>query len=551
MTEFFARLHRPKADTIEISDLLVEAKAGRYELPDFQRDLEWKKDDRIKLFDSIYRGFPIGDILFWEPEELQVGVVRFGPFVPAKRPGNPWLIVDGQQRLATLFGCLLLPERQGEEEEDDNDDWRFAFHVDLGRIVELPLGAAPEFLPLPIAIDTSRYLKWARNLPEERRDERTQAGDDFSKALRTYRIPFYVVRTRDRRLLQEVFERVNNTGRALSMEAVFNALFPGDQEGPGRLDEIVKELEALDFGQLQPDWLLQAVKAMVGMDPVSQFSAELRRMDEQDEALKTPGGTREELGKIHPRLKRAAIAAIELLQVAGIRRVETLPYALVLPPLMQFFDRFQAPCSASVRKKLHRFVWLVAASGAGQQHRSTYQRAAARLIRNKAQSEEAVASNLVAYSEDVLDSVSANHLVDQHDWRSGATRLVELALFELEPRELDTGAPIPVWEVLPEKGHKLFRRIWTRGVDELASSSANRLMSMASGRKSTSAILEQLAEPGLFAAPVSREVLESQAITQEAWSALQNGDRLSFLRLRAARIAEVVNNFLRARLSDA
>ncbi len=547
MTESLARLHRPKADTIEISDLLVEARAGKYELPNFQRDLEWKKEDRIKLFDSIYRGFPIGDILFWEPEEPQPGVVRFGPFSPAKHQANPWLIVDGQQRLATLFGCLLLPERQTEEEEDDNDDWRFAFHVDQGRIVELPLGAAPEFLPLPIAIDTSRYLRWTRSLPEERWDERMQAGDDFSKALRTYRIPFYVVRTRDHGLLREVFERVNNTGKALSMEAVFSALFPGAQEEQGRLDEIARELEVLGFGRLQPDWLLQAVKAMVGMDPVSQFSAELRRMDEQDEALKTPGRTREELGKIHPRLKRAATAAIEVLQSAGIRRVEALPYALVLPPLMHFFDRFPPPCSESITKMLHRLIWLVAASGAGQQHRSTYQRAAARLIRGK-QNQEVVANNLVAHSEDVLDRVQANHLVEQHDWRSGATRLVELALFELEPRELETGAVIPVWDVLPDKGHKLFQRIWTHGIDGFAASSANRLISMTVGRSGKNSMLEKFAASPLF--PVSREILASQAITQEAWGALQNGEQLQFLRLRATRIAEVVDSFLHRHLSE-
>jgi len=546
MTKGLARLHRPKADTIEISDLLVEAKLGRYELPDFQRDLEWKRDDRIKLFDSIYRGFPIGDILFWEPEEQRQGAVRFGPFSPETRQRNPLLIVDGQQRLATLFGCLLLPDRPNEEEEDDDDDdWRFAFHVDQGSIVPLPLNAPPELLPLPIAIDTSRYLKWARSLPEERRDERTQAADDFSKALRTYRIPFYVVRTPDRGLLQEVFERVNNTGKPLSMEDVFNALFPGDQGESIGLTAIVQDLEALGFGRLKPDWLLQAVKAMVGMNPALQFSAELRRMDEEDKA-QTPGRTRAALHNIHPRLKSAAATAINLLQEAGLRRIEALPYALVLPPLIHFFDRFPLPGSGSAKKALHRFVWLVAVRGEGHEHRATYQQAIARIIRADRNADE-VASRLVQYSEGELDLSQTDSFVDKHDWRSGATRLVELALFELQPREIDTGEPIPVWEVLPEKGHQLFRRIWTRDIGEFSSSSANRLISVTPGRNQKSSTLDQLIANPLF--PPSLETLESQAITQEAWAALQQGNRLQFLKLRAARISEVVRNFMSKRLA--
>ena len=235
MTDLLSRLHRPKADTTEISDLLEEAKRGRYELPDFQRDLESKEEMTSEILDSIYRGFPVGDILFWEPEEPRQGAVRFGPFTPPKRQHNPLLIVDGQQRLATLFGCLLLPERPKGNQADPYADWRFAFHVDKGQIVDLPLGAGARVSPLPIAIDTSLYLRWAHNLPEARRDARTQAGDDFSKALRTYRVPYYVVRTQDPKLLRQVFERVNNTGRALKKKDVFNALFPGE-DGVIRLD---------------------------------------------------------------------------------------------------------------------------------------------------------------------------------------------------------------------------------------------------------------------------------------------------------------------------
>lgn len=228
MTTPLPRLHRPRADTIEISDLLEDARAGKYALPNFHRDLTWNMEDRIKLFDSIYRGFPIGTILFWDPEVPRPGDIRFGPFVPANQAANCLLVVDGQQRLATLFGCLLLPEQRP---EGGFPEWQLAFDTDNKEIVAyIDSSSQPKLLPLPVTIDTLRYLRWTRSLPKERRDERTQAGDDFSKALRTYRVPYYIVRTQDRKLLEEVFERLNNTGKTLNRTDVFDALFPVTSE---------------------------------------------------------------------------------------------------------------------------------------------------------------------------------------------------------------------------------------------------------------------------------------------------------------------------------
>lgn len=561
MTDHVPRLHRPRADTDEISDLLDDAKAGKYELPDFQRDLVWTKDDRIKLFDSIYRGFPIGDILLWDPEEPRQGAVRFGPFVPEKRAPIRYLIVDGQQRLATLFGCLLLPDRKPDDKEDPHADWRLAFHVDRLQVVLLPPDAPPEYLPLPVAIDTSRYLKWTRNLPEENREERTQAGDDFSKALRTYRVPYYVVRTKDRELLQEVFERVNNTGRRLDRKTVFDALFPGSQDENDqriRLETIATELNSKGFGHIKADWLVQAIKAMVGMDPAAEFSTQLRHIDERDATANTPGKTRRELNTIHSRLKQAAAAAIDLLQQAGIRHVAILPYALVFPPLVHFFDRFPDPMSDATLGKLKRFVWLVSISGGRQRHRSTFQRKAASLTRNAKNAEDAV-HQLVQISEMTLDAIRAKSLMAHHDWDSGATRLVALALFELAPRELSSGRPLAVWDELSARGGSPFRLLWTSGVGPFATSSVNRIIAMGDDKASSlGGPLEQHAENQLsLELPTDQEspgsidpaILESHAIPIEAWKALQRGNRLEFLRLREIRMTEVIDDFLRKQLA--
>lgn len=100
-----------------LSDLLREASDGRAQLPDFQRGWVWD-DNRIRsLLASISLTYPVGAVMM-----LEAGgdSVRFKqrPLQGAS-PSNgkaDRLILDGQQRLTSLFQSLLL--RQPVETQD-------------------------------------------------------------------------------------------------------------------------------------------------------------------------------------------------------------------------------------------------------------------------------------------------------------------------------------------------------------------------------------------------------------------------------------------------
>ena len=227
-------LSRPRADTIELTDLLSDARRGRFAIPWFQRGLQWKAEDRRKLFDSIYRGFPIGNLLLWQPEMLREGATPrgredFGPFQPEHLAQSRLWVVDGQQRLITLLGCLARSP-SADAERFPLPDWAFAFDTDRREVVRVDEGdvsAQPGLLPVEIAIDTRRYLNWTRALPADAvQDARMSAGDDFSKALQTYKIPYYTILTDDMSTVMEVFVRTNTTGRALRASDVFGAIQP-------------------------------------------------------------------------------------------------------------------------------------------------------------------------------------------------------------------------------------------------------------------------------------------------------------------------------------
>src|SRR5271167_2556321 len=97
---------RPEAEAPAISELVKRAREGDIRIPRFQRAFRWVGQDVSSLFDSIWRGYPIGSLLLWE-RFAPVEPVSFGSLTvdAGERPSALW-VVDGQQRLTTLVATL-------------------------------------------------------------------------------------------------------------------------------------------------------------------------------------------------------------------------------------------------------------------------------------------------------------------------------------------------------------------------------------------------------------------------------------------------------------
>ena len=52
---------------MKISDLLRKIDRSEIKLPEMQRKYVWSSTQIRDLFDSLYRGYPTGSILTWEP----------------------------------------------------------------------------------------------------------------------------------------------------------------------------------------------------------------------------------------------------------------------------------------------------------------------------------------------------------------------------------------------------------------------------------------------------------------------------------------------------
>jgi len=350
---FSSTLDRPEATTYSVDDLLRDVKNGKIKIPRFQRQFRWESEDMLKLLDSIYRGYPIGNLLFWETDSDQKAKSVIGPDDIEETAKVTKLIIDGQQRITTLVGIFLLPD-------DDDSDKKWHIYFDLKtKKFEIPKQKTKVpyyWIPLREVFDTVRFLTWLRTLPVTKESEGLiHEANQLSKSLRDYKIPAYIVRTDDEKILREIFERLNKGGKPLTDTEVFNSLFGRtDDTEPDDLSAVRKEFERYGFGSIKENDLLKSLQAVLGIDINIKFDKVKDLLKQKDERT-----IHKTITELHDVLKTVADF---LEKDAGICHISLLPYPFSLRPLIKFFYLFRNP-SDETRKELSRWLWRATTSG--------------------------------------------------------------------------------------------------------------------------------------------------------------------------------------------
>ena len=85
---------------MKLSDILYSIDAGQIALPEFQRGFVWNREQVRGLMTSLYRGYPVGGFLVWVTKTEGASARGDGDLAP----GMVKLLLDGQQRVTTLYG---------------------------------------------------------------------------------------------------------------------------------------------------------------------------------------------------------------------------------------------------------------------------------------------------------------------------------------------------------------------------------------------------------------------------------------------------------------
>ncbi|MFY2560700.1 DUF262 domain-containing protein [Corallococcus terminator] len=525
---------RPQATAFSIEDLMDKVQRGEVRIPSFQRPLKWTSEDIRALFDSVYRGYPIGTLLFWK-REASAASLHYGPaHIDAPSSAQALWVVDGQQRISSLTSVLL---RKGTVDMRGLDDFSIFFDLETAELIrptdEQSIQA--HWLPLNVTLDSEHLLEWLDGYPgRTQHPEHTKAAIRFGKAIREFQLPAYIVDADEEQTLRIIFKRLNTSGKPLTQEEVFNALY-GSTSGSRPLDlqSMSRTLQDLDFGRLEQGFLVQAVLAVQGLDFTQDFQTQLREDDDLTaNMLETDKALRD--------------AIIFTKRDIGIPHINILPYEHhPLLALARFFHLHPNPTARS-RELLARWAWRVLFNGQlgiataspitdlnaiGLDEEGSIQRLLA-----SAGKPNASIPSLITQALDTIPT-STNRAI--YFWFE--TRLwVFLTLLDAHPRNLLDGSPLDVTTLINEQGWHVLRSIFPIDNSGQRRSPLNRIIHP---KLQAPSILEILRSEQ----PLDSRILSSHLITPEARFAIQRGDEDKFFILRAEAFLTQLDSFLRAK----
>lgn len=421
---------QPTAEAYELADLVRMVHDGKIRIPHFQRGFRWEAKDVRRLFDSILKGYPIGSLLFWrrpaEQGEVQLGALR----IQAPRLGDALWVIDGQQRVTSLANAFR---------DEGQSDQRFAMAYDLQSAELLPPDQASQTksIPLPELFDLRRLLGWFNRHPELA--ELVEVANDISTRLRSFRIPAYVVEVDDQKVLQDIFDRMNNYGKRLSRAEVFSALYAPTESSTddaltiGRIAERVNE--DLDFGRIDDDTVLRVILARRGPDVAREIRTEF---DHERDRRRPPEFPQENRDQAFEAGETALQNTVRFIQrEVGVPHFGLLPYRYLLVVTARFLAHFPHPHTRNAAL-LRRWFWRAALVGP-----EIFRGSATGAIR-------ALCARITPGQEsqsvqDLLDAVEQGSRFSPNLARfrtnEASTRIVLCALWDLGPRSVRTGEP--------------------------------------------------------------------------------------------------------------
>jgi hypothetical protein len=532
-----------RPDIISLDVLLNDVDEGRIQIPRFQRQYVWTPQMMRELFDSVLNGYPIGSLLFWTPRELNVRMMpNIGP-IPARTPPQKSqisLVLDGHQRLATLYGVLRLPENHIKSENAAADKLGWWLGYDLEAMETRQMRRPDDFenpsvLPLRAVLNTTDFVRFARlidgsfALTDAQKAEYLNRADAVQRAVRDYRIALTTMRDGTVNDAVAIFSRINRSGKRMTTDQMAVALTYEDGFNlEEALDEILGSLSKFGFGDVSRTIVLQSLLNQAGQNFAKPKFDELRKRDIQQklQAATTPA--------------TAALceAADFLNNVIGFSTGRLLPYALQILLLAVFFSEKKIRSNElgeELKSILLRWFWATSFSGWFASASSTEVERAVETMTNFARSNE-LKSGRVQFETFFLDRPLRPFpkTFDRRSARIRAMLLVEMIRGQL----LDpvTNEPLNGSELMADRDRNDLPYVFPTDGTKTARSPANRILLDRTYGSSVRGVLTDCLQNVI--------ALETHGIDANARLAIRERNLLDFVEARERQLVNQEAQFL-------
>ena len=262
-----------KDTTYSVFGLIEDIRQGEVALPDIQRPFVWGASKVRDLLDSMYKGFPVGYLLFWETG-AEAGARQIG--IEAKQKVPRLLIVDGQQRLTSLYAVITGSKIV----KDDYSEGRIriAFRPDDATfaVADAATDKDPEFIADISALWVPGQRKnVVRGLPErlagkreldDAEKDRLDEAIDRLHDLRDY--PFKAVELAssvEEEQVAEVFVRINSEGVTLNQaDFILTLMSVFWEKGRRQLEDFSRGCKVPTLSTASPfNWYIQPSPAQM------------------------------------------------------------------------------------------------------------------------------------------------------------------------------------------------------------------------------------------------------------------------------------------------
>ena len=216
-----------KTTDYTITKLIDDIEIGDIALPDIQRPFVWyKKISKVRdLFDSIYRGYPIGYLLFWESANRS-DYKNIG-FEEKKRKIPRFLIIDGQQRLTALFAVMKNQEVLTPDYERKNIKIAFKPLDSTFKVGDAATDRDPEYIADLSSLwsgegDFAIISSFIANLKEKReisKDEEKTISSNIQSLININKYPLTALEIApnlEEEIVSDIFVRINSQGVSLT-----------------------------------------------------------------------------------------------------------------------------------------------------------------------------------------------------------------------------------------------------------------------------------------------------------------------------------------------
>jgi hypothetical protein len=260
-----------KPDIAFLEDLLEDVANGSYKIPEFQREFIWTSSKMLQLFDSILRGYPIGSLLFWKAEGVYKTDDEIGPYIIKKKTDDFKYILDGFQRISTLFGVLINPKNFDEEKNPKKlGDFLVFFDVEENSFIKTKKNFAVELYRIYDNRELFTYLREIDKAQISENDKNIYIDRlrNLHDTLHKYKVPYVEIKGSDINSAVDIFERVNSAGTKISKDYILSALsYVKSNTNFKLIDSINIFLNTLDkynFENLKRDTVLNCISNAKG-----------------------------------------------------------------------------------------------------------------------------------------------------------------------------------------------------------------------------------------------------------------------------------------------